>query len=471
MSDRNRGGDKRRAIEGLLGSKKAEAEKQAEQSAGPADASGEEKKLDEDLAYVPVSLDEESEETPPSLETSPEAGTTGNAGDSQRGIIIAAKILAIGLVTSLLIIVREDIVSLFNPAKDENALLVDQRQRIEELEEELAALRKSGENERTGFLSIQNLRAANDNLDAALTAERAKNESLQEQVDSLREELANREQSDSQDSQRVAELERQLEEAEETLSGKDSTIASLSRGQDDQRQTLVSLTRENSRLNRELEDAKEEIDELQSLRRENSRLKNERDSLSSRLSQANSQLNIARSTADETKTKSEQLDEVNREYMRVLDLLKESREANNDKQTKIEQLMRENTDLRSRVNTLERYAGNNSSGNSTSSPGLTAAASRQQEYLAPELTYMVRPRYPETALRRGIEGTVMLRLRISGSGEVLSAEVTSSPDPSRALDRAAIDAAKKWRFEPARRNGRPVEAWHRVPLEFTINRE
>ncbi len=37
-----------------------------------------------------------------------------------------------------------------------------------------------------------------------------------------------------------------------------------------------------------------------------------------------------------------------------------------------------------------------------------------------------------------------------------------------ALDQAALEAVRGWRFEPAKRNGVPVRAWAVVPVEFKL---
>jgi protein TonB len=37
-----------------------------------------------------------------------------------------------------------------------------------------------------------------------------------------------------------------------------------------------------------------------------------------------------------------------------------------------------------------------------------------------------------------------------------------------ALDQAAMDAVRGWRFEPAKRNGVPMRAWAIVPVEFKL---
>ena len=69
--------------------------------------------------------------------------------------------------------------------------------------------------------------------------------------------------------------------------------------------------------------------------------------------------------------------------------------------------------------------------------------------------YQVKPRYPESARRRGIEGTVLLKMRITAQGRVEDVQVVRSAGYPE-LDESAMEAVRRWRFEPARRNGAPV---------------
>jgi protein TonB len=39
---------------------------------------------------------------------------------------------------------------------------------------------------------------------------------------------------------------------------------------------------------------------------------------------------------------------------------------------------------------------------------------------------------------------------------------------SQALDQAALDAVKGWRFVPARQGTQAVEGWHLVPIVFKL---
>lgn len=78
------------------------------------------------------------------------------------------------------------------------------------------------------------------------------------------------------------------------------------------------------------------------------------------------------------------------------------------------------------------------------------------------------PPYPASARRRGIEGAVMLEARVGPAGEAREVKIASSAGDA-ALDEAAVQAVLGWRFEPARRGSRPVEAWVRIPVVFRLN--
>jgi protein TonB len=77
------------------------------------------------------------------------------------------------------------------------------------------------------------------------------------------------------------------------------------------------------------------------------------------------------------------------------------------------------------------------------------------------------PRYPSAARRRGIQGIVTLAVRVAASGLPVAVEVAASSG-STLLDEAALEAVRRWRFQPATAAGRPVEASLAVPVEFRL---
>jgi protein TonB len=77
------------------------------------------------------------------------------------------------------------------------------------------------------------------------------------------------------------------------------------------------------------------------------------------------------------------------------------------------------------------------------------------------------PVYPPRCLRLGIEGTVRVRVLVGEDGRPQEVTVGESSGES-ALDNAAMDAVRTWRFEPAKHNGVPVRAWAVIPVEFKL---
>jgi len=67
------------------------------------------------------------------------------------------------------------------------------------------------------------------------------------------------------------------------------------------------------------------------------------------------------------------------------------------------------------------------------------------------------PLYPRAAYKLGQEGVVALTIRVSAAGRVVGVTVRKSSG-YRLLDRAAVEAVSKWKFDPATENGVPV-AW------------
>lgn len=60
---------------------------------------------------------------------------------------------------------------------------------------------------------------------------------------------------------------------------------------------------------------------------------------------------------------------------------------------------------------------------------------------------MPTPRYPPDALRSGIGGEVIVEFTVGMDGSVTDARVVRS-SPSRVFDREALNAVRRWRFEP-----------------------
>lgn len=82
---------------------------------------------------------------------------------------------------------------------------------------------------------------------------------------------------------------------------------------------------------------------------------------------------------------------------------------------------------------------------------------------------MPAPRYPASALRRGETGEVLLRIEVDSGGRAAAVDIVQGSG-SRELDRAALAAARNWRFRPALRDGQPVAGTVNVPIIFDSRR-
>lgn len=96
-------------------------------------------------------------------------------------------------------------------------------------------------------------------------------------------------------------------------------------------------------------------------------------------------------------------------------------------------------------------------------PAVTGPAPMTLEYaVAPP------PPYPRDSARKGDEGLVMLQVLVDIDGRPLEVEIAGGSG-HRELDQAARrHVLAHWRFRPAMRDGRAVQAVGLVPIEFSL---
>lgn len=103
-------------------------------------------------------------------------------------------------------------------------------------------------------------------------------------------------------------------------------------------------------------------------------------------------------------------------------------------------------------------------------PGTDASPSAPELFLAfdepPVLDKWFEPIYPEYAKQHQIEGLVQVRVTVSATGGVEEARVMDSSD--RMFDEPTLAAARKWRFKPARKEGKKVRSVVMVPVKFSL---
>jgi len=93
---------------------------------------------------------------------------------------------------------------------------------------------------------------------------------------------------------------------------------------------------------------------------------------------------------------------------------------------------------------------------------------RSDLVVPPRLRDEVRPIYTKAAAERWIEGEVLLACVVESNGAVGECQVVRSLDASFGLDQQAVDAARTWRFDPARRGSAAVPVMVKIELTFTM---
>lgn len=77
------------------------------------------------------------------------------------------------------------------------------------------------------------------------------------------------------------------------------------------------------------------------------------------------------------------------------------------------------------------------------------------------------PQYPDLAMRRGWEGTVLLRVQVLASGAPGEIQIQKSSGRTQ-LDEAALAAVKRWSFVPAKQGDVAQVGWVSVPIDFKL---
>jgi len=77
------------------------------------------------------------------------------------------------------------------------------------------------------------------------------------------------------------------------------------------------------------------------------------------------------------------------------------------------------------------------------------------------------PTYPDMARTAGIEGQTVVEALVGTDGSVTDARVLKSSG-NASLDQAAVEAAMRSTFSPARQRDKAVRVWVSIPFRFTL---
>ena len=137
---------------------------------------------------------------------------------------------------------------------------------------------------------------------------------------------------------------------------------------------------------------------------------------------------------------------------------------------------REQTEARMR----DLLASPGGSASTTLSPGQAHAPARKIPVIAAGLAgspmdqpaqaieRMPPPHYPEEAARHYVGGEVILLVTVAADGTASDVEIEQS-SPEGVFDAVSVEAARKWRFRPAMKDGKPVTSRLRIPVTFSTD--
>ncbi len=78
-----------------------------------------------------------------------------------------------------------------------------------------------------------------------------------------------------------------------------------------------------------------------------------------------------------------------------------------------------------------------------------------------------KPVYPDLARNAGIEGQCVVEALVDVDGSVIEARIIKSSG-NQSLDAAAVEAAYKAKFTPAKQRDKAVRVWVSIPYRFTL---
>jgi TonB family protein len=81
-----------------------------------------------------------------------------------------------------------------------------------------------------------------------------------------------------------------------------------------------------------------------------------------------------------------------------------------------------------------------------------------------------RPMYTQDAMKAHIQGAVMVQAIVGVTGQVERVRLVKSLDAVHGLDQSALEAARRWTFTPATKDGAPVRMQVMLELTFTLRK-
>ena len=88
----------------------------------------------------------------------------------------------------------------------------------------------------------------------------------------------------------------------------------------------------------------------------------------------------------------------------------------------------------------------------------------------PTIVKSVQPVYPAQAARFGKAGSVTVNALINESGAVAETGILKGLKDDMGMEKAAMDAVRKWKFQPAKKDGVNVKVWKPIVITFRADK-
>lgn len=141
-------------------------------------------------------------------------------------------------------------------------------------------------------------------------------------------------------------------------------------------------------------------------------------------------------------------------------------------------ILEEDIEIEDQFLVLDEYAENLFDDTSTSEAAGSASRSKAPERGPKEMRF-VEPEWPRAARRKRIRADVIVEVLVDEKGLVREAKVVDRymyegdtdqkaqvAELKYGLEEAAVEAAKRWMFQPARQDGNPVQAYKQITFSF-----
>ena len=76
------------------------------------------------------------------------------------------------------------------------------------------------------------------------------------------------------------------------------------------------------------------------------------------------------------------------------------------------------------------------------------------------------PKFPSRLRNAGIEGTALMAIAVDANGDVIDVEALEATD--RRFAESARTAIRKWKFVPAKKDGKNIGSVRTFPIRFTL---